>query len=110
MPPGTPPNTGYSDPVGKQPPTPWYKKPAGVIAAVVVVAAIAGLVAWLFFGGDDDDSAATAESSLLVLEVTDETGAPLDVGFIVEVTGPAGSESDYSWIQPDIGRPWRARR
>ena len=25
VPPGTPPNTGYSDPVGKQPPTPWYK-------------------------------------------------------------------------------------
>jgi len=105
VPPGTPPNTGYSDPAGDPTPTPWYKKPAGVIAAVVVVAAIAGLVAWLFFGGDDDDSAATAESSLLVLEVTDETGTPLDAGFIVGVAGPAGSESDYSWIQPDTAVP-----
>jgi uncharacterized surface protein with fasciclin (FAS1) repeats len=103
-PPGTPPGTGFGGPAGDQPPTPWYKKPAGVIAVVVVLAAIAGLVAWLFFGGDDD-SVATAESSLLVLEVTDEAGAPLDAGFIVDVTGPAGSETDYTWVQPESALP-----
>jgi uncharacterized surface protein with fasciclin (FAS1) repeats len=102
VPPGTPPLTGYGEPLGSEPPTPWYKKPAMIIAAIVVVAAVAGLVAWLLVvGGDDDDSVATAESSLLVLEVTDETGASVDAGFIVDVKGPATAVSDYTWIQPE---------
>ncbi len=100
-PPGdTPPPTGFGGPAGNQPPTPWYKKPGPLIAALVALAAIAGVIAWLFLGGDDDDPAATAESSLLVLEVTDETGEALDTGFIVEVTGPPEAPSDYTWIQP----------
>lgn len=99
MPPGTPPGTGFGEPLGSEPPTPWYKKPVPVIAAVVVVAAVAGLIAWLFFGGDDD-STASAESSLLVLEVTDETGASVDAGFLVDVKGPAPAPTDYTWIQP----------
>jgi uncharacterized surface protein with fasciclin (FAS1) repeats len=106
IPPGTPPGTGFDDPLGGDPPTPWYKKPVPILAAIVVVAAAAGLIAWLFFGGgDDDDSAATAESSLLVLEVTDETGAPLDAGFIVDVKGPATASADYTWIQPEGAVP-----
>jgi uncharacterized surface protein with fasciclin (FAS1) repeats len=100
VPPGTPPGTGFSDPIDNEPPKPWYKKPGPVIAAILVVAAIAGVLAWLFLGGDDDDPAATAESSLLVLEVTDETGASLDAGFIVSVAGPAAAPADYTWIQP----------
>ena len=100
VPPVVPPGTGFDDPFAGEPPTPWYKKPVPIIAAVVVVAAIAGLFAWLFFGGSDDDSTASAESSLLVLQVTDETGAPLDTGFIVDVKGPATAVSDYTWIQP----------
>ena len=68
-------------------------------------AAIGGVIAWLFFSGDDDDPVASPESSLLVLEVTDETGAPLDTGFIVGVNGPAGSQSDYTWIQPEGATP-----
>jgi uncharacterized surface protein with fasciclin (FAS1) repeats len=99
LPPGTPPETGFTEPLGAEPPTPWYKKSAPLIAALVIVAAVAGVAAWLFLGGDDDP-AASPESSLLVLEVTDETGAPLDAGFIVAVNGPAASEFDYSWIQP----------
>ena len=97
--PETPPGTGFGEPLGSEPPTPWYKKPVPIIAAVVVVAAVAGLIAWLFFGGDDDP-VASAESSLLVLEVTDETGASLDAGFIVDVQGPVTRPADYTWIQP----------
>jgi uncharacterized surface protein with fasciclin (FAS1) repeats len=101
MPPGTPPGTGFGDPLDSEPPTPWYKKPVPIIAAVVVVAAVAGLIAWLVFGGDDDDSTASAESSLLVLEVSDETGAPVDAGFLVDVQGPATAPTDYTWLQPE---------
>ncbi len=102
MPPGPPPGTGFGDPLEDEPPTPWYKKPGPVIAAIVVVAAIAGVAAWFFLGGgDDDDPAASAASSLLVLEVTDETGAPVDAGFIVAVNGPAAAQFDYTWIQPE---------
>jgi uncharacterized surface protein with fasciclin (FAS1) repeats len=102
MPPGQPPETGYSDPFAPEPrpQTPWYKKPGPLFALLVVLLAIGGLIAWLVLGGDDDEPAASAQASLLVLEVTDETGAPLDTGFIVGVSGPAGSESDYTWIQP----------
>ena len=100
IPPVAPPGTGFDDPLDGEPPTPWYKKPVPIIAAIVVVAAVAGLIAWLFFGGDDDDSEASAESSLLVLEVTDETGAPVDAGFIIDVKGPATAPTDYTWIQP----------
>ncbi len=110
IPPGTPPNTGYGEPFGKQPPTPWYKKPGPLIAAFVVLAALGGVLAWLFFGGDDDDPAASAESSLLVLEVTDETGTPVDAGFIVDVTGPAGAETDYILDPARIGGARRCRR
>jgi uncharacterized surface protein with fasciclin (FAS1) repeats len=102
VPPGTSPGTGFDDPFDSEPPPPWYKKSAPIIAAVVVVAAVAGLIAWLLFGGaDDDDSVATAESSLLVLEVTDETGAAVDAGFIIDVQGPATAPADYTWIQPE---------
>jgi len=105
VPPVVPPGTGYDQPFAGEPPTPWYKKPVPIIAAVVVVAAVAGLFAWLFFGGSDDDSVASAESSLLVLEVTDETGAALDAGFIVDVKGPATAVADYTWIQPGSAVP-----
>lgn len=101
IPPGTPPGTGFGAPFGNEPPAPWYKKPVPIIAAIIVVAAAAGLIAWLLFGGGDDDSAASAESSLLVLEVSDETGAAVDAGFIVNVTGPTTAPSDYTWIQPE---------
>ena len=102
MPPGTPPpGTGFDDPFASEPPPPWYKKSAPIIAAVVVVAAVAGLIAWVLFGGGDDDPVASPESSLLVLEVTDETGASVDAGFIVDVKGPTTAPSDYTWIQPE---------
>ena len=102
MPPGTPPpGTGFDDPFASEPPPPWYKKSAPIIAAVVVVAAVAGLIAWVLFGGGDDDPVASPESSLLVLEVTDETGASVDAGFIVDVKGPTTAPADYTWIQPE---------
>ncbi len=100
VPPGMPPGTGFGDPLDDEPPTPWYKQPGPVIAIIIVLAAIGGLIAWLILGGDDDDPVASAESSLLVLEVTDETGASLDAGFIVNVDGPAASQFVYTWIQP----------
>jgi uncharacterized surface protein with fasciclin (FAS1) repeats len=104
MPPGRPPETGYGDPFAPEPTpaTPWYKKPGPLFALLVVLLVIGGVVAWLVLGGDDDDDpVASPESSLLVLEVTDETGAPLDAGFLIEVTGPAESRFDYTWLQPD---------
>jgi uncharacterized surface protein with fasciclin (FAS1) repeats len=102
MPPRQPPETGYSDPFLPEPETPWYKKPAPLFALLIVLLALGGLVAWLVLGGDDDDDAiASPESSLLVLEVTDETGAPLEAGFLIEVNGPAESQFDYTWLQPE---------
>jgi uncharacterized surface protein with fasciclin (FAS1) repeats len=102
MPPGQPPVTGYADPFAPEPETPWYKKPAPLFALLIVLLAIGGLVAWLVLGGDDDDDAiASPESSLLVLEVTDETGAPLEAGFLIEVTGPPAAQFDYTWLQPE---------
>jgi uncharacterized surface protein with fasciclin (FAS1) repeats len=102
MPPGSPPETGYGDPFGEEPTTPWYKKPGPLFALLIVLLAIGGVIAWLLLSGDDEeDSIASPESSLLVLEVTDQTGAPLDTGFIVGVNGPTGSEFDYTWLQPD---------
>jgi uncharacterized surface protein with fasciclin (FAS1) repeats len=105
LPPGAPPDTSFAEPFGTQPPTPWYKKPGPVIAALVAVAAIAGAVAWLFFGGGDDEPAASPESSLLVIEVTDEAGEAIDAGFLVSVNGPATASSDYTWIQPASAVP-----
>jgi len=109
MPPGPPPGTGFDEPAGRKPSTPWYKKPGPLFALLVVLLAIGGAVAWLFLsgggGGGDDEPAASPESSLLVIEVTDETGAPLDTGIIVGVNGPAGSEFDYTWIQPVTAVP-----
>jgi uncharacterized surface protein with fasciclin (FAS1) repeats len=98
---GLPPTTGFDDPYGPEPDDPWYKRPGPLLALLVVLVALGGLIAWLVLGGDDDETPVAAPgSSLLVIEVTDETGSPLDTGFIVAVTGPAGSESDYTWIRP----------
>jgi uncharacterized surface protein with fasciclin (FAS1) repeats len=104
LPPETPLMQSAPEPVGAYAPTPWFKKPGAVIVALIAVAAIAGGIAWLFFGGGgDDEPKASPESSLLILEATDETGAPLDVGFIVGVDGPAEAQFDYTWIQPPTG-------
>jgi uncharacterized surface protein with fasciclin (FAS1) repeats len=100
MPPVQPPGTGYGEPMGPAPRTPWYKKPGPLFALLVALLAIGGLVAWLLLSGDDEEPVASPESSLLVLEVTDETGASLDAGFIVGVNGPTASQFDYSWLQP----------
>ena len=105
MPPGPPPDTGFGEPFGQDPDTPWYKKPGPLFALLVMLLAIGGVVAWLLLGGDDDDPVATPESSLLVLEVTDQTGAPLDTGFIIGVNGPTESQFDYTWIQPEAAVP-----
>ncbi len=102
VPPGQPPETGYADPYAPEPEpeTPWYKKPGPLFALLVVLLAVGGLIAWLLLAGDDDP-AASPDSSLLVLEVADETGAPLDTGFIVGVNGPPDAPADYVWLQPD---------
>jgi uncharacterized surface protein with fasciclin (FAS1) repeats len=72
-----------------------------LFALLVVLLAIGGFVAWLLVGGDDDDPVASPESSLLVFEVADETGAPLEAGFLIDVSGPPESQFDYTWLQPD---------
>jgi uncharacterized surface protein with fasciclin (FAS1) repeats len=94
------PGTGFDELPRNQPSTPWYKKPGPLLALLVVLLAVGGVVAWLFLSSDEADPVASPESSLLVLEVTDETGAPLDTGFIVGVNGPADSQFDYTWLQP----------
>jgi uncharacterized surface protein with fasciclin (FAS1) repeats len=86
-------------------PKPWYKKPGPVALLVIVVLAILGLLAWLIFGGSDNDDDASATSSLLSLEVTDSTGAPLDIGFVVDVVGPADSPTSFVWLRPSDGKP-----
>lgn len=105
MPPGPPPGAGFDEPGTHGPPTPWYKKPGPLFALLVVLLAIGGFVAWLFLSDEDVDPVASPESSLLVLEVTDETGAPLDTGIIVGVNGPADSQFDYTWLQPASAVP-----
>lgn len=106
FPPGPLPGTGFDEPAGNRPSTPWYKKPGPLFALLVVLLVIGGAVAWLFLtGGGDDEPAASPQSTLLVIEFTDETGAPLDAGVILGVDGPAGSESDYTWLQPATAVP-----
>ncbi len=86
-------------------PKPWYKKPGPVAALVVVVLAILGLLGWLIFGGSDSDDAATATSSLLTIEATDSTGTSLDIGFVIDVVGPADSPTSFVWLRPSDGKP-----
>ncbi len=106
VPPGGPPfDTGYvdpyGDPYGDEPDTPWYKQPGFVVGVVLLLLAIGGVIAYLLLNDDDEEApVASPESSLLVLEVTDETGASLDTGFIVGVNGPPESQFDYTWVQP----------
>lgn len=107
MPPGMPPGTHYEDPYGEPDPEddiPWYKRPAALALMLLVLLALGALIAWWLLSGDDDSSA-TADSSLIVIEVTDQDGAPVDTGFIVGVNGPPGNEASYEWIRPDDAPP-----
>ena len=81
-------------------PVPWYKKPGPIAALIVAVLAIAGLVAWLVLGGDDEEEA-SATSTFLVFETSTETGADIDVGFIVTVEGPVEAAKSFVWLRPD---------
>jgi uncharacterized surface protein with fasciclin (FAS1) repeats len=106
VPPVAPPPGAFADgePVPEEE-TPWYKKPGPIAVMVVVALAILGLLAWLIFGGGDDNDEATATSSLLILETTDENGNEIDVGFIVDVTGPADAPTSFEWLRPDGAVP-----
>lgn len=105
LPPGTPPDSIYAQPGRPGEKTPWYKKPGPVLALLLVLAAIGGLIAWLVFGGGNDDEPATPETSRLTIEARDAAGAALDRGFLINVTGPAGSESSYTWLRPADATP-----
>jgi uncharacterized surface protein with fasciclin (FAS1) repeats len=110
VPPGQPPGApGAADPYGRpgdpDDVTPWYKRPGPLFALLLVLLAIGGLIAWLLLSGDDDDEPASPESSRLTLEARDATGAALDRGFLIEVAGPAGSETSYRWLRPDDATP-----
>jgi uncharacterized surface protein with fasciclin (FAS1) repeats len=98
---GTPPQ-GPDDPTleGEDDETPWWKTPAGIAVIVLIVIALLGLLAWLIWGGDDDDDGASSTSSALVLQARDLNGDPLDVGFLVDVRGPALAETSYNWVRP----------
>ncbi len=101
MPPVPPPDAPVDgEPLPEEEP-PWYKKPGPIAVMVVLALAVIGLLAWLIFGGSDDDNEATATSSLLILETTDETGGVIDVGFIVNVVGPADAPASFEWLRPD---------
>jgi uncharacterized surface protein with fasciclin (FAS1) repeats len=104
-PPGTPPGTGLDGPAEDEPGAPWYKKPGPLFALLLALLAVGGIIAWAVLGGGDDEPVASPGSSMLVFSVTDETGQPLDTGFIVGVTGPAGSEADYTWLRPEGAVP-----
>ena len=106
LPPGTPPGTPYEDPYedpyGEPEPDeadPWYKRPGPLALLLVVLLALGGLIAAFLLSGGDDDVASPG-ASLLSIELTDQTGASIDAGFIAAVTGPLGSETAYSWIRP----------
>ncbi|MGE5211932.1 MAG: fasciclin domain-containing protein, partial [Acidobacteriota bacterium] len=110
VPPGTPPGSppGMPDPYGRPDGPvdgpPWYKRPGPLFAVLLVLLAFGGVIAWLVVGGDDDEPA-SPESSRLVIETRDATGAALDRGFLIDVRGPSGSEAAYQWINPESGTP-----
>lgn len=107
QPPGAPPGgpDPYGQPGSPADATPWYKRPGPLFAVLLVLLAIGGVIAWLVLGGDDDDEPASPESSRLTIEARDATGAALDRGFLIDVTGPSGSEAAYRWIRPESGTP-----
>ncbi len=105
MPPVEPPDAPVDPNEDPDEVVPWYKKPGPVAALVIAVLLIGGLVAWLLLGGDDDSDQASATSTFLVFETTDETAAKIDVGFIVDVTGPADAPKAYVWLIPDGASP-----
>jgi uncharacterized surface protein with fasciclin (FAS1) repeats len=86
-------------------PVPWYKQPGPVAFMIVVVLLLLALLAWIFLAGGDDDEDASPETSRLTIETRDETGAVLDRGFLISLTGPVGSESSFTWLRPDDGQP-----
>jgi uncharacterized surface protein with fasciclin (FAS1) repeats len=102
---GTPPTDPPDAPVDpdEEPdvPVPWYKKPGWIAALVVALLLIGTLVAWLIFGGDDDSDEASATSTFLVFETTSETGAAINVGFILDITGPADAPKSFVWLRPN---------
>ncbi len=102
MPPGPPPDTIYGQP-GEE--LPWYKRPGPLLAVLVALLAIGGLVAWFLLSGGDDDEPAAPGASRLTIEARDATGAALDRGFLISVTGPAGSENSYTWLSPADATP-----
>ncbi len=86
---------------------PWYQRPGLVIALLLALLLIGGVIAWILLSDGDDtvDEPASPVSSRLMLEARDATGAGLDRGFLISVTGPAGSENSYTWLQPADGTP-----
>ena len=101
MPPVDPPDAPVDPNEDPDEVVPWYKKPGPVAALVIAVLLIGGLIAWLLLGGDDDSDQASATSTFLVFETSDETGAKIDVGFFVDVTGPADAPKSFDWLIPD---------
>lgn len=111
IPPGMPPGTHYEDPYGEPEPEPededdtaWYKRPVALALLLIVLLALGALIAWWLLSGDDDP-AASDNSSLILIEVSDQNGAPVDTGFVVGVNGPPGNEASYEWIRPDGALP-----
>ena len=51
-------------------------------------------------GGSDDEEEASATSTFLVFETSDETGTKIDVGFLVDVQGPADASKAFVWLRP----------
>ncbi len=105
VPPTQPPGVGFGDPVdpyGEPEPeeeeAPWYKKPLPIALVFLVLLGLGALLALFLVGGDDD--AAADNSSLLILEVADQNGEPLEADFAASVVGPVGNETAYSWVRP----------
>lgn len=107
MPPGMPPEMMYGEPGVPDEDIPWYKRPGPLSALLVVLLVVGGVVAWLLLSGGDAgvDEPASPESSRLMIQARDATGAGLDRGFLISVTGPVGSESSYTWLRPADGTP-----
>ena len=101
MPPTEPPDAPVDPNEVPEEPVPWYKKPGPIAALIVVLLLIGGLVAWLVLGGDDNDSEGSATSTFLVFETIDETSANINVGFLVDVAGPADAAKAFVWLRPD---------
>lgn len=83
-----------------EPEEPWYRQPGPLTAAIIGGILFLALLIFLLFQLFSDDDGENETENRLLLLTTDETGAPIDRGFIAQVTGPPEGPNQFEWLQP----------